>query len=192
MAERVCPWWLGPILASPVRRRRHNPAEILGPWVKEGMTIIEPGPGMGFFTIPMAEMVGPSGRVICVDIQEQMLAGVRRRAKKRKLDGRIETRRCDENSLGIDDLAGAADFVLVFAMVHEVPDPRALFNQLSNALCAGGQMLVAEPAGHVSEADFARTLRIAEHAGLSLVGNPRIPQSLTAVLQKQGNAKSSQ
>ena len=80
MAELVCPWWLGYFFASPVRRLIENPEQLLGPYIREGMTILEPGPGMGFFTLPMAEMAGPKGRIVAVDIQDKMLGGLRRRA----------------------------------------------------------------------------------------------------------------
>jgi predicted methyltransferase len=61
MARRICPWWLGYVLANPIRRLWHNPREILLPFVKEGMLVLEPGPGMGFFTLDLARLVGPNG-----------------------------------------------------------------------------------------------------------------------------------
>ena len=62
MAEhRVCPWWVGYILASPIRKLTHDPAGILAPFVRAGMTVLEPGPGMGFFTLELARLVGPTG-----------------------------------------------------------------------------------------------------------------------------------
>jgi len=83
MSNRVCPWWLGYFLASPVRRwAQGDPAHILSPYVREGMTVLEPGPGMGFFTIPLAHLVGTSGRVVAVDLQPKMLAALKRRAAK--------------------------------------------------------------------------------------------------------------
>ena len=59
----VCPWWIGYLLASPVRRMFQKPETIVGPFVKRGMRILEIGPGMGFFTLPMAGMIGLEGRV---------------------------------------------------------------------------------------------------------------------------------
>jgi len=38
------------------------------------MIVMEPGSGMGYFTIPIAEMVGPSGKVIAIDIEPKMIA----------------------------------------------------------------------------------------------------------------------
>src|SRR5207253_2358804 len=60
MAHRVCPWWLGYWLICPLRRCEQNPAEILAPHVREGMTVFEPGSGMGFFTLDLARLVGAS------------------------------------------------------------------------------------------------------------------------------------
>ena len=86
MAHRVCPWWIGYLLVSPIRKwLGQDPVEILSPYVREGMTVLEPGPGMGFFTIPLARLVGSSGRVIAVDMQPRMIQGLMRRAAKAKL-----------------------------------------------------------------------------------------------------------
>ncbi len=62
MAKRVCPWWLGYLLASRLRRLWEDPRTILAPYVREDMTVLEPGPGMGFFTLELARLVGSSGR----------------------------------------------------------------------------------------------------------------------------------
>jgi ubiquinone/menaquinone biosynthesis C-methylase UbiE len=59
LAERVCPFWVGYILASPLRRLIHNPRKILGDYIKSGMTVLDIGCAMGFFSIGMAKMVGP-------------------------------------------------------------------------------------------------------------------------------------
>jgi hypothetical protein len=45
--HRVCPWWLGYLLASPIRRLQHDPAHILAPYVREGMAVLEPGQEWG-------------------------------------------------------------------------------------------------------------------------------------------------
>lgn len=82
MAQHVCPWWIGYFLASPIRRISFDPRKILAPFVSEGMTVLEPGPGMGFFTLELARAVGPKGRVVAVDVQAKMLAALERRARR--------------------------------------------------------------------------------------------------------------
>ncbi len=73
MSHRVCPWWIGYLLASPIRRWLQDPGAIVGPYVSEGMIVLEPGPGMGFFTLEIARRVGPQGRVIAVELQPRLL-----------------------------------------------------------------------------------------------------------------------
>ena len=41
MGHRVCPWWLGYFLASPVRRLVQDPAAIVGPHLRQGMTVLD-------------------------------------------------------------------------------------------------------------------------------------------------------
>jgi SAM-dependent methyltransferase len=182
--HRVCPWWLGYFLMSPLRRLYEDPERILAPYVREGMTVLEPGSGMGYFTKEIARLVGPSGRVLAVDIQPKMLAGLRRRMKRAGLLDRVDARLTGPDSLGIDDLAGKVDLAVLFHVVHEVPDQSRLFRELLAVLKPGAHLLAAEPRGHVSEQDFAISLDKAETAGFELVDHPRIGSNRTALLQR--------
>lgn len=179
------PRWIGYLLASPLRRLWQDPRSILSPYVSEGMTVLEPGPGMGFFTLELARLVGQSGRVIAVDIQPKMLDALRRRAERAQLDARIETRVVTETSLGIDDLAGKVDFALAFAMVHELADASGFFRDVARALVPGGRLLIAEPRGHVSDEELRKTRDTAAAAGLQLVEHPAIRGSRTALLVRK-------
>jgi ubiquinone/menaquinone biosynthesis C-methylase UbiE len=180
----VCHWWLGHLLVIPLRRLWQNPATILGPFVREGMTVLEPGPGMGFFTLDLARLVGPNGKVVVADVQPKMLAGLDRRSRRAGLADRIETRLVLGESLPVDDLEGKVDFALAFAMVHEVPDTQQFLSDVFRALGSGKTLLIAEPRGHVTAEAFAHMLTHAEHAGFRHVGRPSIRSSHTVVLQK--------
>lgn len=183
MPERVCPWWIGYLLVSPLRKLLQDPGAILGPYVRAGMTVLEPGPGMGFFTLEAARRVGPGGRVIAVDLQPRMLAALRRRAVRAGLAGRIDAREARPDTLDVEDLAGKVDLVLAFAMVHELPDAGRFFAEARAALAPGGKVLVAEPTGHVTPAAFEETMTAAAHAGLRRAPGPKVWRSLTAVLE---------
>jgi ubiquinone/menaquinone biosynthesis C-methylase UbiE len=182
MGHGVCPWWIGFLLANPLRKLVQDPARILAPHVREGMIVLEPGPGMGFFTLELARRVGAGGRVVAVDLQPEMLAGLRRRAARAGLSDRIETRNATEESLGIDDLAGKVDLVLAFAMVHELQDAERFFQEARRALAPGGKVLLAEPSGHVRAPEFEATLAAAERAGFTRTAGPSVWRSRTAVL----------
>ncbi len=183
-AHRVCPWWVGYLLACPLRRFLHDPARILFPYVHEGMTVLEPGPGMGFFTLELARLVGASGRVVAVDIQPKMLGRLKRRAAKAGLLERVDVRLTQPSSMGIADLAGKVDFALAFAVVHEMPSAPAFFTEVSHALRLGASLLLAEPAGHVNAVQFEAELAAASQAGLTLGRRPVIRRSHTALLKK--------
>jgi SAM-dependent methyltransferase len=184
MGKRVCPWWLGYLLASPLRRLMYDPARILGPYVNAGMTVLEPGPGMGFFTLELAHRVGTSGRVVAVDVQPKMLDGLRRRAAKAGLLERIDVRLAAPDSLGLADMAGAVDFTLAFAVVHELPAAGRFFNEMSKVSKPGAQLLLVEPAGHVKVAQFDAQLEAASEAGFEVVERASIRRSHAALLRK--------
>jgi 2-polyprenyl-3-methyl-5-hydroxy-6-metoxy-1,4-benzoquinol methylase len=182
MAKPVYPWWLGYLLISPVRRLKQNPGKILEPYIKENIHVIDAGCGMGFFSLPIAGLVGEKGRVICIDLQEQMIKGLQRRASKTGLLGRIETRICSSSSLGISDLAGAVDFFLAFGVVHEVPDPMNFMKEVHQSLKKGGCLLVCEPSHHVSDKDFNATVEIAQLTGFTVKEYLNISGSFSALL----------
>jgi SAM-dependent methyltransferase len=154
------------------------------------MTVLEPGPGMGFFTLELACRVGPHGRVIAVELQPKMLAVLLRRAKKAGLAERIEARQPKGDRLGIDDCQGKVDFALAFAMVHEVPQPRALLGEVFASLRLGARLLLAEPVGHVKSQEFEATVALAQEVGFALESRPAIRRSHAAVLVKQGAGRS--
>jgi ubiquinone/menaquinone biosynthesis C-methylase UbiE len=168
MAKHVCPFWLGYLLLNPLRKLLENPETLLGPFVRPGMTVLEPGCALGYFTLPLARMVGPLGRVIAVDIQPRMLAVLARRAHKAGLSEPIETRVASPSGLGVGDLKHCVDFAAALHVVHEMPDPGGFFDEIHQALKPGGRLLVVEPKGHVSKEAFNQTVELAEHAGFTI------------------------
>ena len=131
------------------------------------MTVLEPGPGMGFFTLDLARLVGPSGRVIAIDIQPRMLNGLRRRAAKAGVQERLDARLVTPDSLGLADLAGMVDFTLAFATVHELPAAAPFFREVAAASKPGARVLFVEPAGHVTAIQYDAELQAARDAGFA-------------------------
>lgn len=180
MSNHVCPWWLGYSFDNPLRRLVHDPVRILAGLVEEGQTVADIGCGLGYFSIALASLVGPSGKVIAVDLQPEVLERARKRAVRKDLDGRIDFRSCARDRLGLTE---PIDFALAFWMVHEVPDQKAFFAEVAAALGSGGRLLVVEPLLHVPLARFEATTEIAKAAGLDVTPGPavRISRAITCV-----------
>lgn len=184
MSKRVCPWWLGYLLASPIRKLYYNPENILKAYVRERMMVLEVGSGMGFFTLPLARLVGENGHVVCVDLQGKMIRVVKKRATKAGLIARIELRVNTPASVGIDDLLEKVDFALIFAVLHEVPDAKQFLLEIHRSLRKGGSLLFSEPAGHVSREEFGGTLATAQTLGFRIVDSPKIRGSHSSLWVK--------
>ena len=56
--QGACTWWIAYTFDNPLRRLIHKPQKILGNYIKEGMTVMDLGCGMGHFSIGMAGLVG--------------------------------------------------------------------------------------------------------------------------------------
>lgn len=184
MPCKVCPWWMGYTLISPLRKLLQNPKKIIAPFVHDGMTVVEIGPGMGFFTLEIAKKVGSSGKVIAIDIQSKMLEQLEHRAEKAKLRPQIETRLATGDSLGMKDLAEAVDFVFAYAVVHELPDDQAFFKEAFGVLKPQATLFIAEPGQHVSVELFNEELQKAQAEGFVTVKLEHDRQGYSALLRK--------
>ncbi len=184
MEKHICPVWIGYLLLSPLRKLSQNPEKILRPYIRENMTVLDAGCAMGFFSLPAARMVGAAGKVVCVDLQEGMIKGLRKRAAKSGLLPRVETRLCRESSLGLDDLQEKVDFAFAVAVVHEVPDAAAFFSEIYSALKPGGRLLMIEPKRHVPEEEFERSIQTAQEQGFVVMENSRAREGSVAVFKK--------
>jgi ubiquinone/menaquinone biosynthesis C-methylase UbiE len=173
-SKHVCPWWLCFTFDNFLRPLFHDPVRMLEGYIREGDTVLDVGPGMGYFTIPMAKMVGETGKVIAADVQQRMLTFLESRAKKAGLTQQIETHLVSQESLGIHV---PVDFALAFWMVHEVPDQGRFLEELISLLKPGGLFLMVEPAIHVSKEKYQETERRAQAAGFVLQERPKISMS---------------
>ena len=184
MAGFVSPWWIGYFMACPLRKLVQDPEKILAPQVPPGATALDAGCAMGFFSLAMAELVGPGGRVHSVDLQKRMIDSLRWRAARAGLSERIDARTCAGNDLGIDDLAGKVDFALSFCVLQEVPDPASFLRQIHRSLKPEGKLLVAAPTGRVGREAYKATLATIREAGFELLERPKIPLCRTALCAK--------
>jgi ubiquinone/menaquinone biosynthesis C-methylase UbiE len=179
--RHTCPWWLLFTFDNPLRRFVHDQQKILRPYVKQGDTVLDVGCGMGFFTLGLAELVGKDGKVIAADLQEQMLAGLRKRGRKAGLFERIRLCQSTPDDIGVDE---SVDFALAFWMVHEVRQPAAFLLQIHKLLLPGGKFLMVEPRIHVSAKAFSQTVSLAEDVGFRRMEQPKVRASRAVLFEK--------
>ena len=113
-----------------------------------------------------------------------MIEGLKRRARKAGLLDRIDARVAQPASMGLVGLDQSIDFIFAFAVVHELPASAAFFAEAARALKPGATLLLAEPAGHVTEAEFTGQRAAGAENGLTVTARPFQRRCRTALLSK--------
>jgi ubiquinone/menaquinone biosynthesis C-methylase UbiE len=129
-----------------------------------GERVLEIGPGTGYYTLDMAEWVGPDGRVEIFDLQQEFLDHVGARAGERGLANVVPTQG-DATALPYED--GAMDAVVLTAVLGEIPDPVAALREIRRVLKPEGRLVVGELFGDPHFTTLASLKRQAAEAGLT-------------------------
>jgi ubiquinone/menaquinone biosynthesis C-methylase UbiE len=167
----VCPAEFSGSLDNSFRRWFHKPQKILGPYIKQGMSVLDLGCGPGVFTVEIAKLVGESGKVVAADLQDGMLKIVRVKITGTTLEKRVVLHKCQENSIG---LVEKMDFILAFWMVHEVPDHDRLFEELKSLLKPEGNLYIIEPKFHVNRSAFQKMSERLVKTGFKIIERPGV------------------
>ncbi len=130
-----------------------------------GERVLEIGPGVGYYTLDMAEWVGPEGTIEIFDLQQEFLDHTMGRAAKRNLANVVPTRG-DATALPYED--GSIDAVVLTAVLGEIPDPLAALRQIRRVLKPSGRLIVGELFGDPHFTTQASLRRQAAEAGLTL------------------------
>ena len=178
--NRICPWWLCFTFDNPLRKLIHNPVKILAPYVKKGDSVLDLGPGMGYFTIPLCAITGNDGLVYAADVQKEMLERIERRAKRNNISN-LKTYLIRDSL----DINSDFDFILLFWMLHEVSSKELLLGQLHDKLKTSGRLLIVEPKMHINQKHFDNEIDLAEKAGLKAAAYPPIALSRAALFTKK-------
>lgn len=170
-------------LDNKFRKLLQNPVKILNPLVKKGMTVLDYGCGNGFFTLPLAKIVGNDGKVYAVDIQREMLEKLTHKLSATKIKNVFQI------LIGFENLppTETVDFVIAINVVHEIPDKKNFFKEMYGVLKPGGKLLVVEPAIIVSRRKFNFSMKMARHEGFVEYGKSNILFSKSRVLIKENS-----
>jgi len=167
--HRVCPIERAGKLQGRFRKITQNPQRILKPYLKEGMAVLDVGCGPGYFSIPAAAMVGDSGKVIAVDLQQGMLDKLETFLQNNSLKNRIHMQRCSAENTGVSE---PVDVVLVIFVAHELSNQQMFFQEMKSIIKPGGILYLAEPMFRVTKQEFNDTVIQAQQAGFKQISSP--------------------
>jgi ubiquinone/menaquinone biosynthesis C-methylase UbiE len=160
------------------RAEWQNPDRIMDTLgVGEGVVAVDLGAGSGWFTIRLANRVGPNGIVYAEDIQRQMIDSITRRVERLGLKN-VRTVLGTTNDPRLP--LGAVDAVLIVDSYHEMEQPVALLKNVARSLKPDGRIGIVNftkdgggPGPAIEErVDPERVIADARAAGLELQSRP--------------------
>ncbi len=168
------------LLDNGLRRMLFNPHKQFAEYIKPGDTVLDIGCGPGTFIADLAKLIGSNGKIIAIDLQEEMLELAKKKARAKGVSDKVKFHKCQSDSLAI---ALQADFILTMYMVHEAPEPLTLIDQVCALLKPNGYYYLSEPKFHVKKEPFLEIIERCKNNGLNIVKESGI-FSRTAVFQK--------
>lgn len=109
--------------------------------IQPGQTVLDLGSGAGIDLLLAAGKVGPTGKVIGIDLSEIMIERARANAIKAGFDN-IELRHGAIEDLPVD--SGSTDWVISNCVINLSPDKARVFREIHRVLRAGGRMLISD------------------------------------------------
>jgi ubiquinone/menaquinone biosynthesis C-methylase UbiE len=167
--SRACPYSWRWMLDNLPRRVVHPlRSTVDGFHIDRGHTVLELGPGIGYFTGEVARRLGPEGRLVCVDIQSEMIGALRRRLLR---EGVTNALPMVGDALGLPLADSSVDCAFLVTVLGELPDRPKALAELRRVLKPSGILSITEtlPDPDYQFADVVRDLcrasgfRLLEH-----------------------------
>ena len=150
-----------PAILDLIRRLFEPPQRLIGPYVKNGQVVADLGCGSGYYTLPLAEFVGPEGKVYAVDLGKQCIRALEKKVDKGGYHN-IEAHASSASDLSfIKDRS--VDFVFANGLLCSMADHReAAVNEIKRILKVKGQAYLSlgagPPFGFVDQAEWEKIL----------------------------------
>ena len=129
-------------LDDPARLLWLPPDEIIAALhLRPGDTISDIGEGTGYFSVPLAQAAGPSGKVYAVDAQEEMLVWLRQKLAESGLSN-VEAMQAEADCTGLPD--ASCGMVFLANVWHEFANRSAILRESSRILKAGGRIAILD------------------------------------------------
>ena len=145
--------------------------------LKEGMVVVDYGCGPGRYTLPVAQLIGPKGKVFAVDIHPLAIKMIKEKVARESLTN-IELVLVDSYDTGIQ--GSSIDLVLLLDTLHMINDRQTLFGEIYRLLKPDG-FIFMDP-GHMR---MARARKIVESTDLFTIVECRGHDMLVAPKAKQ-------
>lgn len=124
------------------REEEENPEKAIRALdLRQGMVVADVGAGSGYFTLRMAKLVGPGGKVYASDIQQQMLDLLKERMRSEKISN-VELVRGTLTDPKLPP--GNLDLILMVDVYHEFSEPQAMLRKMKEALAPDGRLVLIE------------------------------------------------
>jgi precorrin-6B methylase 2 len=129
-------------LDRPEREAEEGPSKAIAALgIRPGAIVADVGAGSGYYTVRLARVVGPAGRVVATDLQPGMLDIIRSKiARERLTNVEVLQGRMDDPVLP----AGTFDRVVMVDVYHELASPQVFVRKLKEALKPDGRLVLIE------------------------------------------------
>lgn len=143
-----------------------------------GQTVLEIGPGPGYYSVEASRIVGQGGRLVCLDIQRDMIERLRARLEEAGAAGNAALLAGDAMHLPLRD--ASVDRAYLVTVLGEIPDAGAALSELRRVVRTGGILGIEESFGDPDYVRLGRLRGLCAAAGFEQIARYRNPLGYTA------------
>ncbi len=172
------------MLLNPLRQRLMPVAKTIERFgIGPGQTVLEVGPGPGYYSLEAAHLVGPTGRLLCLDLQRGMLDILSSRLSEAGAPADLMV--ADATRIPLAD--SSVDCAFLVTVLGEVPDQDTCLAELRRVLKPGGLLGFSESLGDPDIVFLGKLRSMCQRHGFEEVSRHGNPLAYTAVFRAPEN-----